>query len=94
MKAFEFRGTVYRSLHEFCKRNGVSWQKMRRLCRHYERARKDPAVAADWMLAEREGRTLSLEREPRTRQYRQDLERNRERQEAFRDRAFERILNT
>lgn len=94
MKAFEFRGTVYRSLHEFCKRNGVSWQKMRRLCRHYERARKDPAVAADWMLAEREGRTVSLEREPRTRQYRQDLERNRERQEAFRERVVQRILES
>lgn len=94
MKPFEFRDTMYRSLHEFCKRNGVSWQKMRRLCRHYERARKNPAVAAQWMIDMREGRTVNLEKEPRTMQYRQDLERNRERQETFRERVVQRILES
>ena len=93
MHSFMYEGVEYRSLHEFCKEKHVSWQKMRRLCRHYERARKDPAVAADWMLAEREG-TVNLEKEPRTMQYRQDLERNRERQETFRERVVQRILES
>lgn len=92
MKPFEFRGAVYRSLHEFCKRNGVSWQKMRRLCRHYERARKDPAIAAQWMLDIKEGREVHLELEPRTRAYAEDLEKTRERQGAYRERTVQRIL--
>lgn len=90
MHSFVYEGVEYRSLHEFCKEKHVSWQKMRRLCRHYKRAKENPAVAADWVL----GKEKLSPGEPKTIFYLQDLERNRDRQEAFRDRAFERVLNT
>ena len=67
---------------------------MRRLCRHYERARKDPAVAAQWMIDAKEGRSVHLELEPRTREYAEDLEKTRERQGPYREWVVQRILES
>ena len=50
MKSFEVEGISYRSISEFCRKRKVSYWKMRRLCRTYIRAHKDPAVAAKWIL--------------------------------------------
>ena len=50
MKSFEVNGKSYDSMSDFCKRTGIPYHKMRRLCRIYRRANKDPAVAAEWLL--------------------------------------------
>ena len=50
MKSFEVEGVSYRSISEFCRKRKVSYWKMVRLCRKYVRAKKDPAVAAKWIL--------------------------------------------
>lgn len=79
MKSFVFEGKEYPSLNKACLELRISYQKVRRLCRHYTRAQADPAVAVKW--------TLGLEKlsrfEPKTFKYQQDLECGRERQERF-----------
>jgi hypothetical protein len=63
MRSFEVEGRVYRSIPEFCKVHGISYQRMIRLCRKYRRAQKDPAVAARWLLGLEQ---LNYAQEPRT----------------------------
>lgn len=46
MKEFEYQGTFYKSIKDFCTRNHVSYSKMSRLCRHFNEFRKNPALAA------------------------------------------------
>lgn len=81
MKAFDFDGKCYRSMRVFCKQHEVSYQKMRRLCRHYVRAHDDPSVAARWLLGLEQFRNS----EPKTFVYQQDLLRAEERNAKFRD---------
>lgn len=50
MRSFIYKGQVYRSMAEACYKLSVSYQKVRRLCRHYVKASKDPAVALEWIL--------------------------------------------
>ncbi len=60
----------------------VSYQKARRLCRHYLRASKDPALALAWLTGD-ESKPMG---EPKTDRYYEDLERSYARQEKFKDR--------
>lgn len=68
MRGFTYDGKDYDSLAEACRELGISYQKVRRLCRHYVRAQEDPAVAIRWCL--------KLEKkswnEPKTRAYWRD----------------------
>lgn len=79
MHAFIFDGVAYRSLAEACKALNVSNQKLRRLCRHYVRAAKNPAIALMWLT----GKEQLSPFEPKTFKYEQDLEKGRERQFVF-----------
>lgn len=81
MHSFTFDGTEYRSLSECCQALKISYQKVRRLCRHYKRAHEDPAVAVRWTLGT-EKRSPS---EEKTAVYRADLRKSSVRQERFRD---------
>lgn len=70
MKSFIFENKKYLSLKDFCRTHGLSYSRMRRLCRTYVKARKDPAVAARWMLRPEE---LDSSKEPKTRAHLRDL---------------------
>lgn len=70
MRAFVYKGEEYRSLAECCKKLKISYQKVRRLCRHYTRASRDPAFAVAWCTGEMRLSAL----EPKTFKYAQDLE--------------------
>lgn len=82
MKELVFRGLGYRSLRVACEALDVSYQKARRLCRHYLRASKNPALALAWLTGD-ESKPAG---EPRTDRYYEDLERSYARQEKFKDR--------
>lgn len=82
MRVFEFEGVCYRSMAEACKALSVSNQKMRRLCRHYQRAAKNPAVALAWLT----GKEPMRANEAKTFKYEQDLAKGRERQYVFKAR--------
>lgn len=62
-KNFKFRGIVYSSLTEFCRKNAISYSKAIRLCRTFRRAKKDPVVACKWLLGLE---ILDTKKEPRT----------------------------
>lgn len=79
MRAFTYNDVEYRSLSECCKELKISYQKVRRLCRHYVRASKDPALAVAWCTGEMRLSAL----EPKTWKYQQDLEKAAIRQERF-----------
>ena len=87
MRAFIFQGKEYQSLSKACIDLKISYQKARRLCRHYVRANKDPAVALKWML----GFEKLSHFEQKTFKYQQDLECGRERQERFRTNIQEKV---
>lgn len=70
MRSFVYKGKVYRSMAEACYKLSVSYQKVRRLCRHYVKASKDPAVALEWIMT---NHNLCLE--VKTWKYADDLER-------------------
>ncbi len=88
MRAIVFNGAEYRSLSKACKELKISYQKLRRLCRHYVRASKNPAVALAWLTGEEK---LSVN-EPKTYKYSQDLERGLERQTAFKSRQHSKMI--
>lgn len=75
MRVIEYEGEVYRSYAEASKALHISNQKLRRLCRHYVRANKNPAVAIDWLL----GKEKLKANELKTWKYQQDLERRQDR---------------
>lgn len=79
MRVIEFDGAEYRSLAEACKVLKVSNQKLRRLCRHYVRAAKNPAVALAWLT----GKEKLSPSEPKTFKYDQDIAKGRDRQYIF-----------
>lgn len=88
MKSFVVNGKEYRSIRVACRELDVSYQKVRRLCRHYVRASNDPAVAFAWCLG-LEKRSLT---EPKTFKYQQDLEKGSLRQMAFKERVIQGVL--
>lgn len=51
MRSFIYDGVEYRSIQVFCACKGISYQKMRRIVRHYKKANQDPTIAAKWLLA-------------------------------------------
>ena len=63
MKSFEVNGKSYDSMSDFCKKTGIRYGRMFRLCRQYLRAQKDPAVAAKWLLGLE---PLNKAKEPKT----------------------------
>lgn len=89
MRVIEYDGQCYRSIGQACKALKISYQKLRRLCRHYRRAAEDPAVAIRWIL----GIEKMRPDEPKTWKYAQDMERGRERQQDFKARMQERAFN-
>lgn len=60
-------GVSYPTLRAFCESNAVGYHAMLRLCRKYVRARRDPSVAAAWIL----GEAIPVD-EPVTMAYRRD----------------------
>ena len=80
MKSFCYGGIEYRSLAECCKAVKVSYQKVRRLCRHYVRASKNPALAVSWCT----GEVVLAGTETKTEKYKIDLARGCERKAKFR----------
>ena len=83
MKSFEVNGKSYDSMSDFCKKTGVSYHKMRRLCRKYLRAQKDPSVAARWLLGFEK---INRSKEPLTVSYIRDKELSQIRYIAFKTR--------
>ena len=89
MKSFIVNGKEYRSIRVCCAELHISYQKVRRLCRHYVRASNDPAVAFAWCLG-LEKRSLT---EPKTFKYQQDLEKGSLRQVAFKERLISKFIS-
>ena len=89
MKSFNYHGKEYRSLQGCCAECGVSYQKVRRLCRHYKKAQADPSMAIKWCTGEER---LSPS-EPRTFKYSHDLEIQRLRRDRYVDKAKEFLKN-
>ena len=87
MKSFCYGGVEYRSLAECCKAVKISYQKVRRLCRHYVRAKQNPAVAVSWCT----GEVVLADTETKTEKYKIDLARGRERKSKFRERNAEEL---
>ena len=87
MKVFVYHGFEYRSLSHCCKALKISYQKVRRLCRHYIRASRDPALAVAWCT----GETRLSPSEAKTVKYRQDLELAAIRQERFKEKVAEEL---
>ena len=87
MKSFCYKGVEYRSLAECCKTVEVSYQKVRRLCRHYVRAKQDPALAVSWCT----GEMVLAGTETKTEKYKIDLAKGRERKARFRERNAEEL---
>ncbi len=90
MRVIEFDGEEYRSLAEACRVLKVSNQKLRRLCRHYVRAAKNPAVALAWLT----GKEKLSPNEPKTFKYEQDLIKGRDRQYMFKAKINSRVAET
>jgi len=88
MRAFTYRETEYRSLAECCKSLKISYQKVRRFCRHYVRANRNPALAVSWCLGEAKLSPF----EPKSFKYEQDLERGQDRQERFLERKRQELM--
>lgn len=79
MKTFIFQGVTY-NMMTFAKTYHVSYSKIRRLCRHFKRAQKDPVIACKWVLGLE---LLDSAKEAKTSSYKQDLEKSYERHERF-----------
>ena len=88
MRAFIYKQTEFRSLAECCKSLKISYQKVRRFCRHYVKASRDPAVAVAWCTGEQKLSPF----ETKTFKYEQDLEKGAERQMRFLDQKHKEIL--
>lgn len=90
MKSFVFNGTEYRSLRECCSKLNISYHKARRLCRHYQRASKDPTVAVKWIL----GIEKKSAFEVKTAMYEHDLILSEERNYKFKDRMYNLFIDS
>ncbi|MBR1612071.1 MAG: hypothetical protein IJ671_00790 [Succinivibrio sp.] len=72
-----------------CEELHISYQKVRRLCRHYVRASKDPALAVRWCL----GSEVLHSTEQKTWKYQQDLEKSYDRQEKLKDKMYQQFID-
>ena len=88
MKSFKFQGVTY-NMMTFAKSHHISYSKLRRLCRHFERAYKNPEVACRWVLGLE---LLDARKEPKTLFYKQDLEKSYERHERFLEKVEDELL--
>lgn len=87
MQGVTYDGKEYDSLAAACRDLGISYQKLRRLRRHYVRAHKDPAVAIRWCL-KLENKSW---KKPRTGKYRSDLDHCIARQVKFKEKIIHQI---
>lgn len=87
MRSFIFDGIEYRSMRECCEKLNISYQKVRRLCRHYRRAEQSPIIAIKWCLGIEHKSAV----EPKTFKYEQDLELSRVRQDRFKELVFDKF---
>lgn len=90
MRKFVYKNKEYRSLAEFSEINSVSYQILRRLVRHYRRAKLDPAVACAWVVGDKK---LSPT-ESKTLAYYRDLQKGKDRQVRFRENIRNKILRS
>lgn len=74
MRSLIYDGVEYRSIQVFCACKGISYQKMRRIVRHYKKANQDPTIAAKWLLEKH----IPIN-EPKTLMYYHDIEQQRSR---------------
>lgn len=88
MKSFIVNGKEYRSMRVCCAELHISYQKVRRLCRHYVRASKDPSLAVRWCL----GSEVLHSTEQKTWKYQQDLEKSYDRQEKLKDKMYQQFM--
>ena len=70
MRAIEYEGVIYESIKDCCAKLKISYQRVRRLIRHYKRAKDNPAVAIDWVLGKQ---VLISSHEAKTDMYYHDL---------------------
>lgn len=82
MRGVSYKGVEYKSVRECCAVLGISYQKVRRLCRWFVRARDNPAVAVAWTL----GDECRQANEPHTDSYADDLCKSTLRVERMKDR--------
>lgn len=76
MRSIEYEGVIYESIKDCCVKLEISYQLLRRLIRHYKRAKENPAVAIDWILGKQH---LISSHEPKTDMYYHDLDVTKER---------------
>lgn len=74
---------------ECCKALNISYQKVRRLCRHYRRAHDNPEQAIKWCL----GVEYLSNLEPKTFLYEQDQNRANFRQMKFKEKMLHSFIN-
>ena len=89
MRFVEIDGHLYRSIREVCRKYGISYQKVKRLCRHFRRAAENPRVAIDWCTGKE---NFSSAHEPKTHKYSDDQKLATERQRVFIRRCQESLL--
>lgn len=89
MKFVEIDGHLYRSIREACRKFDVSYQKVKRLCRHFRRAAENPRIAIYWCTGKEK---LNPAHEPKTHKYSDDQKLATERQRVFIRRCQERLL--
>ena len=84
-----YSDTEYRSLREACGALNISYLKVKRLCRHYVRAHRDPTLAIEWMLGDHIPKS-----EPKTSTYYHDQKLTNERKRNLRARAAAAVANS
>lgn len=90
MHTVTVNGKQYRSIREACHDLKISYQKVKRLCRHYQKAYVDPTVAVEWCLG---SRPLVPSAEQKTFKYEQDKESGLLRQISYKARCHDIILS-
>lgn len=90
MRAISYEGQIYASIKDCCAKLKISYQRVRRLIRHYKRARNNPAVAIDWVLGKQ---LLISSHEAKTDMYFHDLELTKERMIEYKAQKSEKYLN-
>jgi hypothetical protein len=89
MKSFIYCDTEYRSLRQACDSLRISYLRVKRLCRHYVRAHRDPTLAIEWIITD----TKIPKSEPKTAKYYHDQKLTNERVAKFRERIKTSIIN-
>ena len=89
MRFVEIDGHLYRSIREACRKFDVSYQKVKRLCRHFRRAAENPRIAIDWCTGKE---NFNPAHEPKTHKYSDDQKLATERQRVVLRRCQESLL--